>query len=810
MLASLKWIKEYVSSADTPEVLADKLTRAGIPVEYITDLGAGIEKVVTGKVTAITHHPDADKLWVCSIDVGSEEVLQILTGAQNVKEGAIVPVAVVGSVLPGGMKLKKAKMRGLYSYGMLCSAAELGIDQKVLLPEEREGILLLPADTAIGKDIKEILGLDDLVFDFDLTANRGDCFNMLGLAREVAAINGVEVKMPSLIVHENGADDVKELISVKSIIPELCPRFAVRVLKNINIGPSPLWLQNRLRACGIRPINNVVDVTNFVMLELGQPMHAYDYDKVEGQTLIVRTATAGEKLTTLDGQVRSLKDTMIVIADAKKVVGVGGVMGGLETEVTTDTKNVILEAATFDGVSVRRTSRALGLRSEASGRFERGVDTARTWDALNRAAYLLELIASAQTVSGIVEDYPLAYKERTITICPEKIAQRIGIAITKEEMIELLDKLSFKVQEQDTNLMLTIPTWRPDVTCAADISEEIARLHGLDNIQSKMPKVGITKGAQHASDDVQDTIKDYLVATGLNEVINYTFINATAFDKIALTQDDERRNVIEIMNPITDEFKVMRTTLIPGILNTVSYNLARQSGRVAIFEVGRVYVPTELPLQNFPAEKNIMSIALTGKRNELSWNESREEFDFYDIKGLVTGLLDTLKIYDYSLQSANQPYLHPGKSCEIIYNNKVIGTFGEVHPVVQSAYDFNQAVYVLELELEALTAPALLIPQYKHLPKFPGMTRDLAVVVPRDVTMQDLEKVIKENAGPLLQNITVFDIYTGKQIGEGHKSMAFNLTLQAQDRTLTDNEADLIIKKVVNAIQETFAAKLRD
>ena len=810
MLASLNWLKEYVEITDTPDVLADKLTRAGTPVEVITYMGEGLNGVVTGKVAEIEHHPDADKLWVCSIDVGTGELLQILTGAQNVTKGVIVPVAVVGSQLPSGMKLKKAKMRGMDSYGMLCSASELGLDAKLLLPEQREGILLLAEDTPIGVDIKEVLGLDDVVYDFDLTANRGDCFNMIGLAREVAAVTGANLKMPSMEVKEAAEGDANEMAKVEIKATDLCSRFAVRVLKNIKIKESPSWMQRRLRACGVRPISNVVDVTNYVMLELGQPMHAYDYDKVGGHKLIVRRAENKEKLVTLDEQERTLTDSMIVIGDAKHAVGLGGVMGGLETEVTGTTVNVMLEAATFDGVSIRRTSRALGLRSEASSRFERGVDTVLTWNALNRAANLLESMEACETVPGIVDAYPVPYVPAIVKVSPEAINSRIGIAITKEEMVATLEKLQFGVQEEGAELVVTAPTWRPDVTCDADISEEICRIHGLDNIESHLPCLDVTKGGQHIIYDVQDSIKDYMVAVGMNEVINYSFIHPSAFDKIGLAADDARRKAIDIMNPITDDFKVMRTTLVPGMLANVAYNVARQNTKVATFEVGRIYFADQLPLSGFPTEKPMLCMALCGKRNELNWNEGREDVDFYDAKGIVEGLLNNLQLQDWKFTVGSAPYLHPGKSCSIEYNGMSIGCFGEVHPAVQNAYGLPQAAYLFELEIEPLVAAATHVPQYTHLPKFPGTSRDIAVVVPTEIAMSELVEVINANAGELLQAVKVFDVYTGKQVAEGCKSMAFNLTFQANDRTLTDDEIDIVIKKVVDAVGETFKAKLRD
>lgn len=814
MLASLEWLKQYVDINIPVDVLVDKITRAGLEVETVTNLGEGLEGVLTGKVTQIERHPDSDHLWVCQMDYG-QGIVQILTGAQNVKQNDIVPVAVVGSTLPPssrnpeGMKLAAVKMRGLDSFGMLCSADELGIDNKLLLPEQRNGIFILPADTPIGVDVKEVLGLNDVVIDIDLTANRADCFSIIGLAREIAALTGCPLKMPAMDVAEAAGGNAQEMATIKIEAPELCPRFTVRVLKNIKITESPEWMQKRLRACGMRPISNVVDVTNYVMLELGQPMHAYDYDKVAGHTLVVRRGGEGEKLMTLDEQERTLDPSMIVIGDAERAVGLGGVMGGFDTEVTGETVNVMLEAASFHGPSIRRTSRSLGLRSEASGRFERGVDTIKTQNALNRAAYLLEQMGACETVAGIVEAYPEEIKPAVIKVTPEVISGRIGITISKEEMVKTLTSLEFGVEEEGDALVITAPSWRNDVTCNADISEEIARIHGLDHIESHMPVLGMAQGRQFVVEDVKDSIQDYMVAVGMNEVMTYSFINQSAFDKLQLAADDSRRNAIELLNPITDEFRVMRTTMAPSVLNAAAYNLARQHNKVAIFEVGRVYLPKELPLKEQATEKSMLCAVISGKCNDLNWCTCRDNVDFYDMKGVVEGLMAKLMLNDYKLVHYAVPYLHPGKSCAVEVDGKIIGWFGELHPLAQEAFGLPQEAYILEMEVEPLVAAAIAVPKYKHLAKYPSMSRDIAVVVPLEVTNAELEAVIREHAGELLIGVKVFDIYTGKQVAEGCKSMAFNLTYQAADRTLTDAEVDASMKTVIAKVAEEYKAELR-
>ncbi|MEG1727716.1 MAG: phenylalanine--tRNA ligase subunit beta [Acidaminococcaceae bacterium] len=810
MLASINWMKEYVDIKVTPAELADKLTRVGLEVEKVLELGVGLTGVITGQVTAIERHPNSDHLWICQLNIGEPEVVQILTGAQNVTQGAVVPVAVVGSQLPSGMKLKKAKMRGLDSFGMLCSASELGIDAKLLLPEHREGILLLPQDTPIGVDIKEVLGLEDVVLDIDLTANRSDCFNMLGLAREAAVVLGESLQQPTLAVAELPGEQAADLAQIEIVAADLCSRFAVRVLRNIKIGESPVWMQKYLRACGMRPINNVVDVTNYVMLELGQPMHAYDYDQVSGHKLTVRRAQDGETLVTLDGQERKLGAEMLVIADNKGAVGLGGVMGGLATEVTAATTTVLLEAATFNGPNIRHTSKALGLRSEASGRFERGVDTVLNHNALDRAAYLLEQMGACSTVAGIVEAYPLVAEPVVVRVTPAALCARIGTELSGAYMTELLTQLGFGVVAAGDELVVTAPSWRNDVTCDADISEEVARINGFDNIVSKLPRLDMVQGRQEVIEEVRETVEDYLAGAGLDEVMTYSFIHASSFDKLLLATDDVRRQAIELLNPITEEFQIMRTTMAPSLLATASYNLARQHSKVGIFEIGRTFLPQALPLTQFPVEKRVLCVVLSGKRNVLNWNEAKDEVDFYDLKGLVEGLLAKLQVSDYQLVPATEPYLHPGKSCGIEYNGEVIGTLGEVHPLVQAAFNLSADCYLLEMKLEPLVAAATTVPSFVHLPKFPGTSRDLAVVVPAEVPMSELVAVMRAKGGELLTEIKVFDVYTGKQVAAGYKSMAFNLTFQAQDRTLTDSEIDVVIAELVAVVSATFAAKLRD
>jgi phenylalanyl-tRNA synthetase beta chain len=810
MLVSIEWLKKYVKFDITPEELADKLTRVGLEVEEVKHQGEGISGVVTGKVMSIERNPKSDHLWVCQLDYGTGELVQIQTGAQNVKLHDMVPVATVGATLPNGMKLKPVKMAGLDSYGMLCSAGELGIDSKLLLPEQREGILILAPDTPIGKDIRQVLGLNDTVLDIDLTANKQDCFCMTGIAREAAAVLGEKMSLPDMSVKENDGRRIEDMMKNEIQVPELCSRFANRIITDIKIMPSPAWMQNELRAVGIRPISNVVDVTNYVMMELGQPMHAYDYDTLKDHTLIVRQAHAGEKLTTLDGKVRDLTPDMVVIADTEKAVGLGGVMGGLQTEVTDKTHTVILEAATFNGPSIRHTSKALGLRSEASMRFERGVDTEHTWYALDRAVHLLEEMGACKSVQGICESYPVPFVPTVLMISPDAMNTRIGVKISVEEMTDILQKLEFGVELQaDGNLKVTVPSWRSDVTCDADISEEIARMHSYDKIGSHYPLLAMRQGKEDPMERGKDEVQDYLASAGLDEVQNYTFIHPSFADKLLLPDGDSRRRTIRILNPISEEFSTMRTTMLPGLLATAAYNLARQAESVKIFETGRVYLPKALPLTEHPEEQQRVGAVMTGRREELNWTSGKESVDFYDMKGVVEGLFEKMHLTGYTLAPADEPYLHPGKSCSIQWKGRTIGTFGCLHPTVAANWNVGEETYVLEMELQPLVEAAAVVPQYTKLAKFPGTSRDIAVVVPVSVSMEELEQVIRAHAGELLQDVRVFDVYTGKQVGEGNKSVAFNLTFRAEDRTLKDAEIDSIMKTVVENVQNTYQAELR-
>ncbi|CUH96196.1 Phenylalanine-tRNA ligase beta subunit [Propionispora sp. 2/2-37] len=814
MRASIKWLKDYVDFRETPEQLADMLTMAGVPVATVEYLGKDIENIVTGKILAIEHHPNADKLSICKIDTGSEEPLTIVTGANNIKTNDMVPVALVGAKLPNGMVIKPSKLRGILSNGMLCSAEELKLDSKLLPQEAKAGIYILPPATPVGMDIRPVLGLDDTILEFELTANRADCFSILGLAREIAVLTGGSVKKPMLNLRETGKEKASALVQVRIEDRSLCSRFAVRVLQNVKVGPSPDWLKHRLQAAGMRSINNVVDVTNFVMLELGQPMHAYDYNLLSRHTLVVRKAYHQERLTTLDGVKRELTGDMLVIADAVQAVGIAGVMGGLATEVTNNTQNILLEAACFNGASIRRTSRALGLRSEASGRFERGVDTANIIRALDRAAKLLEDMGACEVCPGIVDNYPNVVLPKQVVFTAKQINDHLGTDISPKIMIDILKRLEFELDSTSEGHTITVnvPTWRGDVTRAADISEEIARIYGYDNIPSTTPQGNMVRGGQSVLQSIAEKIKNSLSGIGFSEVISFSFTHPSILDKLNIPQDDNRRRAVTILNPITDDFPLLRTTLLGGILETIVRNLSRKNENLRIYELGAVYLPEKLPLDadSLPQEPLVLCGALVGNREEAAWNHSREPVDFYDAKGTVEAILTSLGIDDYLTTPAENPSFHPGKTAIVTKQGDALAIIGEIHPGVLDAFDITRKVYVFEMNVELLAKHTRLISTYRPLPKFPGINRDIAVILPVDIPADNVYRAILGNAGQLLSDVKLFDVYTGEQVPQGMRSLAFSLYFRSVEKTLTDEEVEIPYKKIVAALETTFGAKIRN
>lgn len=814
MKASLQWMNEYVPlDLNRPaQELADELTQAGIPVEEVLSMDPGLKKIYTGKIVEITKHPDADKLQVCQVQClsedGEEITKQIVTAATNVAVGQIVPVAYHKSRLADGTEIKKGKLRGVVSEGMFCSVAEFGISSDLVRPEEAQGIYSFPEGTPIGLDIKEALMLDDTVYEFELTANRADCFSMVGLSREFGIMTNQKALFPVIMVNENG-ESIEGKASVAIEAHDLCTRFTSRLVTNVTIEPSPLWMQNRLRNSGIRPINNVVDVTNYVMLELGQPMHAYDYDCVADHTLIARRAKAGETLTTLDGNERELNESMLIIADTKGPIGVAGVMGGLTSEVTDKTTNVLFEAAVFNGPSIRRTSKALGMRSEASGRFERGVNHKYTAYAIDRAAQLLQQICPSCKVSvGVIDVYPEPVEQRTVTFTAEQINDYLGTSIEKDRMVDILTKLEFGITESGDTIEALVPTWRDDVTGMPDIAEEVARIVSYDNIAPTIPVAILSSGGMTPKKALTKDVTHYLAHAGLSQIITFSFMHKDGLTNMMLPEGDSRYTAIPILNPISEEFPYMRTTLVPAVIDAAKRNIAQQNKDLWLFETANVYEPKALPLTEVPHERPMACGIMMGKVTEAAWNQAQRDTDFYDVKGVVDGLLAKLGLTQYDIQPSSESYYHPGVSAHYTVNGVTIANYGELHPQVVKNFDLSGKVYMFEIDLEAVLSITVPPFRYQSFSKFPGTSRDLAIVAPVSVTSGDIVALIKEHGGEYLESVSIFDVYEGEHIEAGYRSLAYNLQFRSMEGTLNDEDIDGAIQAIIDALA-TKNCKLR-
>ena len=806
MKASLQWMNEYVPlDLNRPaQELADELTQAGIPVEEVLSMDPGLKKIYTGKIVEITKHPDADKLQVCQVQCLSEEgeeiTKQIVTAATNVAVGQIVPVAYHKSRLADGTEIKKGKLRGVVSEGMFCSVAEFGISSDLVRPEEAQGIYIFPEGTPIGLDIKESLMLDDTVYEFELTANRADCFSMVGLSREFGIMTNQKALFPVIMVNETGAS-IEGKASVIIEANDLCTRFTSRLVTNVTIEPSPLWMQNRLRNSGIRPINNVVDVTNYVMLELGQPMHAYDYDCVADHTLIARRAKAGETLITLDGNERELDESMLIIADTKGPIGVAGVMGGLTSEVTDKTTNVLFEAAVFNGPSIRRTSKALGMRSEASGRFERGVNHKYTAYAIDRAAQLLQQICPSCKVSvGVIDVYPEPVEQRTVTFTAEQINDYLGTSIEKDRMVDILTKLEFGITESGDTIEALVPTWRDDVTGMPDIAEEVARIVSYDNIAPTIPVAVLSSGGMTPKKALTKEVTHYLAHAGLSQIITFSFMHKDGLTNMMLPEGDSRYTAIPILNPISEEFPYMRTTLVPAVIEAAKRNIAQQNKDLWLFETANVYEPKALPLTEVPHERPMACGIMMGKVTEAAWNQAQRDTDFYDVKGVVDGLLAKLGLTQYDIQPSSESYYHPGVSAHYTVNGVTIANYGELHPQVVKNFDLSGKVYMFEIDLEAVLSITVPPFRYQSFSKFPGTSRDLAIVAPVSVTSGDIVALIKEHGGEYLESVSIFDVYEGEHIEAGYRSLAYNLQFRSMEGTLNDEDIDGAIQAIIDAL----------
>lgn len=816
MNVSLKWLSTLVDiKGMDPDDMAETLTVDGIPVEHVIRPGSGIKGVVTGKILSVEKHPDADHLLVCQLDVGEEEPVQIVTSASNVKVGQIVPCALHGAHVPaaydnkapgglrfGDIKIKAGKLRGVKSAGMMCSLGELGMDDNLFPSLNKEGILILPENTPVGEDIHKLYDLDDVVYEMELTANRADCFSMIGMALETGAIFRKKVSLPEIAVKEEGAP-IEGRASVHIENPKFCKRFCGRLLENVKIGRSPEWIENRLRSNGIRPINNVVDAANYVMLEIGQPLHTYDYDKVAGHSLTCRFAHEGETIVTLDGQKRDLTPADLVIADGDdKAACVAGVMGGLDSEVTNETKNVFLEAAVFDSASIRRTSRRLGLRSEASGRYEKGINPARSEMAINRICQLLEEEGAAATAKGMLDEYPVKAEPQVIKTTVDRINDYIGIHMPKEQMIRILEDLYFKVEEDNGTLTVTVPEFRLDLDGMPDLAEEVARVYGYKNIPITTPWSAIAKGTMSKEQDAIFRVTDALVADGLSEVVNYSFMDKKDLEKLNFPWGHKVYNAIPIMNPISEEYPDMRTTLLPGLMHTLVYNLSQKNEEVAIFESGHVYQPKELPLTELPYEYELFSGLLCGSPEEAGYPNKGRKYDFFDVKAIMEDVLAALGVRDYDIRRSAYPVFHPGISADFVKDGKVLMSFGQIHPAVTDKWDIKKEIYGFVIFMPHILKLMDETIDYTRIPKFPASSRDLSLLVPAKFTNDEVEDIIRKAGGKHLELLRLFDLYQGEQVKEGYKSMAYNLTFRAEDRTLTDKEVDSWIDKIVKALDK--------
>ena len=794
MKLSMNWLKDYVSESFDPKEYSDKLTLTGSKVEGYENLGAEISNVVVGKLISVEKHPDSDHLLICMVDVGKDEPVQIVTGAQNVKPGELVPAALHESTLPGGVKIKAGKLRGVPSNGMLCSLGELGLTLNDFPYADENGIFLLHEDCKPGDDIKEVLCLNDTAVEFEITSNRPDCLSMIGLARETAASFATELHLHTPVVNEKfDKKTIDDYLSVEIKDPDLCPRYTARVVENIKIEPSPKWLRARLRACGVRPINNIVDITNYVCLEYGQPMHAFDYNYLKGGKIVVRRAHKGEKITTLDSVERDLEERMLVISDAEKAVAVAGVMGGENSEIIPETKTIVFESANFNGPSVRVTARDLGMRTEASGRYEKGLDRENTLPAIERACELIELLGAGEVVKGIIDVYPTRAEQNKIKFEPEKINEFLGTDVPLESMLDTFKRLDIKLEDG----VLYPPSYRADLEGMHDIAEEVIRIYGYDKIPSTLFKAEALVGGRNKRQKSIVALNNLLTLHGFSEIQTYSFISPKYYDNIGLAPDAPERNSVVISNPLGEDTSIMRTTALPSVLEVLATNRRYRNKTCAIYENAKVYIKRDFSEQ--PDERLTTVIAFY------------ECGDFYNMKGVaesVCGVLGAEKTETKAV--ADLPYFHPGRCAELVSSDGVrYAVFGEIHPNVAKTYGFDVPVYACVCDTETLLATEAEEKKYKPLPKFPAIERDLAFVCDEELTSGELMKSIKMYGGKMLESVEIFDIYRDAKLGENKKSMAYSLTLRSSEKTLEDADCDKIVSKILRGLEHDFGVTLR-
>lgn len=792
MKVPYSWLKDYVEINVSPKELGDKLTLTGSQLEELITQGDVIEKVVTGKIVQIVKHPDAEKLSICQVNIGSEEI-QIVTAATNMKEQDIVPVALHGSTLADGTKIKKGKLRGEVSLGMFCSEEELGIagDEPV------HGLLILPADTVIGADIKEVLGLNKAILDFEITSNRPDCLSIVGMARETAAALRTTYKMPNLEYKVSNPVSIIDELKVE-VKDEFCSRFMARGIKNVKIKPSPGWIQERLLEAGIRPINNIVDITNFVMLEIGQPMHAYDKREITTNKIVVERAKKDEKFTTLDEAERVLDDSMLCIKDSDTIIGLAGVMGGLNSEIKEDTREVIFEAANFDGTNIRVNSKKLNLRSEASSRFEKDIDPNLAEIAINRACSLVCELDAGEVMEGTIDIYPRKKEAGTVVVDSNWVNLFLGTDISKEEMKKCLDSVDLFTKIDGDNLVVTASTFRVDITIREDIAEEVARIYGYENIPTTIFSVSTGREPRYKKGILDNRVVLLATGSGLNQSISYSFVSPKVFDKINLPEDSVLRNVVKIRNPLGEDYSVMRTTTLPSMMESLGRNYSRNNSYVRLFEMGKVYIKNDDDTK-LPTEKNVITIGMYG------------DCDYLDLKGVVENIVDGLGLKNskYERESENISF-HPGKTAKLVIGKAVVGTLGEVHLAVSENYGLDVPCFVAQLDLDTLYENSNMNKKYKPLPKFPAVTRDIALLVEDAILVQEIEETIRKAGGNLVEKVELFDIYKGKQIQEGKKSIAYAICYRDENKTLKDEEVNKVHEKILRSLEYKLGATLRD
>lgn len=808
MLVSYNWLREYVNINISAAELGEKITKSGIEVEIVESLNKGITGVVVGHVLECVQHPNADKLRVCKVDIGEEEPVQIVCGAPNVAAGQKVPVAQVGAVLPGNFKIKKAKLRGEASHGMICSLTELGVETKLVPKEYSTGIFVMPSDAEVGSDALAYLNLDDYVLELGLTPNRADCLNMIGVAYEVAAILSEEIRFPEVVINHT-AEKASDVISVKIEAKEDNPYYGAMVIKNVSVAPSPLWMQNRLIAAGIRPINNIVDITNYVLLEYGQPLHAFDYDRFGSKEVVVRRAKDGEEIVTLDDATRKLNSSHLVITNGEVPVAVAGVMGGATSEVQEDTTTVLLEAAYFEGQRVRAASKDLGLRSEASSRYEKGIDRNRVYEAARRAASLMEQYAGGEVAEGIVEDGTRLVNEGEAEVTQTRINSLLGTNIEHEQISEIFKRLRFEVEVQGETYKVTVPTRRPDITIDADLVEEVGRIYGYDRIPTTYLLTEARPGGLTPYQATRRKVMRYLEGTGLYQAVTYALTTPEKSTSFSFAKDQENVHNIKVSHPMSEERSTLRSTLVPQLLEVLRHNHHRSMDDAGIFEVSSIFFAHEEALSVLPEEKTYLSGAVTGLWNLHPWQGEKKKTDFFVVKGILEGLFEELGLNSrISFESESLKGMHPGRTAVIKLDSITIGMIGQIHPGTQKEWDLNET-YVFELDLDQLLQATIEPTVYQTLPRFPSMTRDIALVVDKNLPAGDLNTVIHEAGGALLKESSLFDLYEGERMEEGKKSLAFSLKYYDPERTLTDEEVTKAHENILRSLEERFGAELR-